>query len=47
MVIAEKDFVVCRKAVGLDSEHEVPRQLREKLEEKSTLSTGWTGMWEA
>lgn len=31
MVIAEKDFVVCRKAVGLDSEHEVPRQLREKL----------------
>ena len=31
MVIAEKDFVVCRKAVGLDSEHEVPRLLREKL----------------
>ena len=31
MEIAEKDFVVCRKAVGLDSEHEVPRQLREKL----------------
>ena len=31
MEIAEKDFVVCRKAVGLDSEHEVPRLLREKL----------------
>lgn len=31
MEIAEKDFVVCRKAVGLDSEHEVPQMLREKL----------------
>jgi len=31
MEIAEKDFVVCRKTVGLDSEHEVPRMLREKL----------------
>ena len=41
MEIAEKDFVVCRKTVGLDSEHEVPRMLREKLGERFTLSTGW------
>lgn len=31
MEIAEKDFVVCRKAVGLDSEHKLPRLLKEKL----------------
>ena len=30
MEIAEKDFVVCRKAVGLDSEHEETRLLRPK-----------------
>ncbi len=31
MEIVERDFVVCRKAVGLDSEHELPRLLKEKL----------------
>lgn len=31
MEIAEKDFVVCRKPVGLDSEHALPRLLLEKL----------------
>lgn len=31
LLCAEKDFAVCRKPVGLDSEHEVPRLLREQL----------------